>query len=298
MSDIFFKASDSESVPDEIKPSQPNQSIADQFHEQVEAFYSLPRPNYDRKEIVFSPSGVGKCARELFYINTNAPQDVQPSIPWRERMARNGTGSHEATQHDYYKMENRLKEAGENVYFRFLEDEIKGERTFQVGKYTVKIRGRSDGKIGLLDENGEVIDIIGWEKKTKDKRKNLNKLMKEGQPQAEHRLQAVAYALIFGISKWIFEYESLQKPEWSDINPEKEDIAHYYVEISTEEAKNLLIHLAKVVKAIEENQLPPAELDKCGFCPFKEQCAKDGGYDPENPYKPFPSRKKKKSEDD
>lgn len=280
MSQYLFKAEDSHLYTETIKHHH-DQTLAEEFGAQVEAFYSLPRPDYKRTEIVFSPSGVTKCARELYYINTNAPQDTQPLVPWKERNARNGTGSHDATQSDYLIMEQKLREHGIVPKFRFLEAEIKGERTFQVGKYKVKIRGRSDGKIGVLDERGNVIEVIGWEKKTKDKRKNLNKIIKEGQPQDEHRLQAVAYALIWGITKWIFEYESLQKPEWSDTDPEKPDIKHFFVEVDRDEAKALLVRLAKIVEAIENETLPPPELDKCGFCTFRTQCAKDGGYSEE-----------------
>jgi CRISPR/Cas system-associated exonuclease Cas4 (RecB family) len=164
------------------------------------------------------------------------------------------------------------------VHFKFLDAEFDGEKSYTVNGHTVKLRGRSDGKLGLLDENGDVSRIIGFEKKTKDKRKNLNKILKEGSPQDTHKKQAVAYALIWGITDWIFEYESLSKPEWSDINPDKEDIAHYFVSVSKEEAKELLLRLASVVEAIKEEKLPEPDLSKCGFCPFKNQCHKDGGY--------------------
>lgn len=277
MADIFFSADEGKRYSTDI-PDYSDQSIAELFNKQVEAFYSIPRKSWNRKEIVFNPSMITKCARELYYINTNAETDTQPMIPWRERMSRNGTGSHDVTQADYLKMEETLKNEGIDVSFRFLEAEIKGEKVYNVGGYRVKLRGRSDGKLALLDENGEQIEVIGWEKKTKDKRKNLNKIVKQGRPQDEHRAQAICYALIFGINKWIFEYESLQKPEWSDIYPDKSDLAHFYVEINREEARALLVKLSKIVQQIEANELPDPELDKCGFCIFKKQCHKDGGY--------------------
>jgi CRISPR/Cas system-associated exonuclease Cas4 (RecB family) len=102
--------------------------------------------------------------------------------------------------------------------------------------------------------------------------------MKAGQPQAEHRAQATSYYLIFGISRWMFEYEALQKPEWKEIVPEKPDQKHFYVEVTEEEARALLIRLAKIVRQIEAGELPAPELDKCGFCRYKGVCAKDGGY--------------------
>ncbi|HDR8003377.1 PD-(D/E)XK nuclease family protein [Bacillus cereus group sp. BceL300] len=278
MRDVFFDAKDAAKYS-ETPPNMTDQTLAEEFTEQVNAFYSLPRKPRVRKEIVFNPSGVTKCARELYYINTNAKYDTLPQVPWRERMSRNGTGSHDVTQADYLRMEEELKAAGIPVKFRFVEAEISGEKSYNVGGYTVKLRGRADGKIAVLDEEGNEIDYIVWEKKTKDKRKNLNKIMKQGQPQDEHKAQGISYALIWGVNKILFEYEALQKPEWKDIDPEKPDLKHYYVEIEKHEARALLIKLSKVVQAIEEGRLPAPELDKCGFCTFKTQCKKDGGYE-------------------
>lgn len=275
--EIFFNASDSHKYSD-VPANTTDQSIALAFTEQVETFYGLPRKKRHRNEIAFSPSGVNSCARELFYINTNAKTDETTLVAWRERMSRNGTGVHNVSQDDYLVMERKLREAGKDVKFRFIQAEIEGERSFNVGGTIVKLRGRSDGKMAMLGDDGNEVAILGYEKKTKDKRKNLNKLVKQGYPQSEHRAQAVAYRLIFGIDKWIFEYESLQKPEWKEVVPEKPDQAHFYVEVSEEEARALLIRLAKIVRQIESNELPEPELGKCGFCPFKGQCAKDGGY--------------------
>lgn len=275
--DIFFDARESARYS-EVPENTTDQTLADAFHEQVEAYYSLPRKRKPRKEVVFSPSGVMSCARELYYLNINAPQDEIPLIPWRERMSRNGTGAHDVTQADFLHMERKLREAEIPVKFRFLEAEISGEKSFKVGDTVVKLRGRSDGKMALLDDDGNEIEYIGWEFKTKDKRKNLNKISKQGRPQDEHLAQAISYFLIFGIRKWIFMYESLQKPDWSDIDPEKPDVQCFYVEVTDKEARALLIRLAKIVRQIEAKQLPEPELTKCGFCPFKTQCYKDGGY--------------------
>lgn len=270
MSEFFFM--------EDFERSQPDQTLAELFNAQVEAFYRLPDKREPRSEVYFTPSSVAKCLRELYYENTNAPRDNEPQVPWKQRVPRNGTGVHNITQEDYLKMEDRLREAGLPVYFRFLDFEIKGERSYQVGKYVVKLKGRADGKLGLLDEDGNVIKVIGWEKKTKDKRKNLNKIIKFGEPQYEHQLQATAYYLIWDLRDWIFEYESLQKPDWSDNEPEKPDQVHYYFQANDIEARRLLKRLAKVVEAVQKGKPPEPEFDKCSFCPFKTQCNMDGGY--------------------
>jgi hypothetical protein len=278
MAGIFFDPDDKTDVGPAAADIG-DQALADAFTKQVDAFYALPRHTRIRdRHNVFSPSGVTQCGRQLYYTNTNAKYDEIPLVPWRERSSRNGTGSHDVTQADYLRMEQRLKEAGLPVKFRFLEAEINGERTFNVGDVQVTLRGRSDGKIGLLDDDGNVVKTLIWEKKTKDKRKNLNKLLKAGAPQDEHRAQAVCYGLMFGVTDVMFEYESLQKPEWGDVEPDKPDIKHFHVIVDEAEARALLLRLAGIVKDIEAKRLPPAELGKCGFCPFKTKCAQDGGY--------------------
>ena len=253
-----------------------DQSLAAAFSQQVDAYYSLPRVHRPRPEIAFSPSGVTKCARELYYMHSDVTPDDEPLVAWRQRVPRNGEAVHTATQRDYLEMEQKLRDAGVPVKFRFLEAEISGERSYIVGGRKVTLRGRCDGQIGVLGDNGEVIETIGLEIKTKDRMVNLNKVRKSGEPQSEHRQQAIAYALMWGIQKWLFAYESLQKPSWGDVD--KPDQFYVLIEVNREQAKALLLRLARVVEQIETRTLPPPELDHCGFCQFKTQCAKDDGY--------------------
>jgi hypothetical protein len=108
---FYFDAEEEKHYPDFDAPKKEmhdEQYLADLFHEQINTFYSIPREQRLRSEIYFSPSGVDKCMRELYYENTNAEKDTIPLIPWRERMSRNGTGCHDITQDDYFKMEKRV----------------------------------------------------------------------------------------------------------------------------------------------------------------------------------------------
>lgn len=239
---------------------------ADDFHDQIELLYSLPREVYPRKEVRFSPSGVTKCARELYYMNTDAVVDEYQIItPWKQRLPRNGEGVHEITQKHYLKMHKKLLDAGVDCLFKMEKAEIIGRKEFDVDGTKIVLSGRCDGC--LIDRNG--VRYI-WEKKTKDKMKNFKKIK---EPQDDHKAQVVCYSLIFGIPRTIFEIESLEKPAWN--KDSESDIKHFYFE-STEEMEQELLHrLATIVRAIEAKKPPAPEHDKCMFCCYKEQCRKD-----------------------
>lgn len=252
--------------------------LAKLFNQQVETFYSLPKRRRHKQEITFSPSSAGKCLRQLYYEFTLAPEDEEEIIPEHERVPRNGEGVHAVTLADYAKMEDRLREDGLPVHFRLVADELDGRRSFDVGGTPVTLKGRCDGVLQMLDDDGNVIKTIIFEKKTMDKKANLHKIIKANEPKHDHQLQATAYSLMWDIDDIIFEYESLQKNKWSDTDPKYPDIHHIHFKPKPHEKAILLRRFAKVVEAVNAQIIPDAELDKCMFCPFKTQCHLDGGY--------------------
>lgn len=283
-SELFWKTD-----PQELAvwgPSNDNQdqTLAALWKAQVDAFDSIPQHYPERTRVKFSPSGSTKCLRELYYANMNAPQDTEPSNPWKRRMARNGTAFHDGIQKDYSRMAGKLKELGLDVYFEPVEWELTGEKTISVnldGKsYDVVLSGRCDGMLRYI---GEVIpgiiehgEVILLEFKSKDKLTNLKKVAKLG-AQDDHKAQVISYSLIWGIDTSIIHYEALQKPKWSE-PADALDWSVWQYKVSEMDKRTLLRRLATVVKHVEEGTLPPAETSKCAFCPFKGQCAKDGGY--------------------
>ena len=248
-----------------VEPERPR-TIADDFHDQIEDLYSIPQEYWPRKEVRFSPSMVAKCERELYYLNVDAEKDPpQPAVPWKNRLPRNGEGVHQVTQKDYLAMPDKMKKHGKTYNFKMLQTEVIGRKVFEVDGVMVVISGRCDGI--LLHRDGR---RFIWEKKTKDKRKNLQKIK---EPQDDHKQQVVAYSLIFDIPGTIFEYEALEKPPWmKDVS---DDMKHFYVESTSEMEQKLLTRLAGIVKAIESKQVPPKDLYKCMFCSYKELCAKE-----------------------
>ena len=242
-------------------------TLADEFQDQIEALYSIPQKTWPRKEIKFSPSQLGKCGRELFYLNTNAQQDApKPVTPWKGRVPRNGEGVHQVTQKDYLEMHKKLAENNMPVRFVMKEVEKVLRREFVVDGSKVLISGRCDG-ILLDTKTGQ---LIVWEKKTKDKSSNLTKI----KDPSDYILQCIAYAAVLEIYDVILEVESLQKPQWS--RDDAQDTKYFHVQVTKEQVDKLLHRLAKIVKSVETGVVPPKETDKCMFCSFKTRCQGDG----------------------
>lgn len=242
-------------------------TLADDFHDQVETFYSIPKVKAPRKgDIRFSPSGVTKCLRELYYYNLDAPKDEVTLTPWKQRIPRNGEGAHIVTQEDYMEMVKVLDENNVPWTFKMIETEKVARKQFNVNGTKVVINGRCDGIL----EDTEGTQFI-WEKKTKDKYTNFKKVT---EPTDANKGQAVCYSLLFGIPRTIFEYESLQKPQWT--KDHEKDMKHFYFEVTESMEQELLERLATVVRAIEKRKPPTMERDKCMFCSYKRQCAEDG----------------------
>lgn len=249
----------------ESKPKE--RTLADEFEDQIEMLYSIPQTRYPRKEVKFSPSQLGQCDRELFYVNSNAPADLQePVVGWKARIPRNGEGIHECTQKDLKVMHTKLKENGLPCRFKMQETERALRREFDVDNTRVVISGRCDGI--LLDQlTGQ---LVVWEFKTKDKLTNLTKI-KDPSP---YILQCIAYAAVLEIYDVILQIETLQKPQWS--RDDARDMKYFLVQVNPEQCDQLLHRLAKIVRAVEAGVPPAKEMDKCMFCSYKNVCREDG----------------------
>jgi CRISPR/Cas system-associated exonuclease Cas4 (RecB family) len=241
--------------------------LADDFEDQIEMFYSLPKIKYPRKEIKFSPSQLGLCGRELFYLNSGAEADPhEPIVGWKARIPRNGEGVHEVRQKDLLTMPKQLNDNGLLCRFQMRETEKVLRRSFDVDGTIVTFSGRVDGI--LLDvETGQ---LVIWEFKTKDKASGLSKV-KDPSP---YIMQCIAYAAVLEIYDVILHVESLQKPQWS--RDDAKDTKYFHVQVSKEQCDELLQRLAGIVRAIETGIPPAREFEKCRFCSYKNACREDG----------------------
>lgn len=257
-------------------PDESDQTPALLFTTQVDDFYALPRPDYERTSIRFSPSKATSCERELYFAFTNAPTDQTSLVPWKQRLARNGTAVHSGFQRDIRRMPEALAQAGKSMAYEPImfwndekqreENEHHGEKSYDVGGTIVTLRGKCDG----LFRETSTGAVVGFEFKTKDKMRGLTKVNRFG-VDLHHRAQTVAYSLIFGIDRWLVVYESLQKPDWS--KDDADDMKAFHVVLTPEEKRALLVRLARIVRAVENKTVPPGDFTKCAFCPYKGVCA-------------------------
>ncbi len=239
--------------------------LSDEFADQMEDLYSIPQTRYPRREIKFSPSGLTKCDRELYYINTNAKADeAESQIGWRARIPRNGTGTHEVMQADLKTMHTKLPENKLPCRFKLLETEMVLRKTFDVGGTMVTLSGRLDGLMLDMETGLKFI----WEYKTKDKLSNLTKI-KDPLP---YVLQCISYSAVLEIYDCIIHIESLQKPQWGRIAAK--DSKYFHVVVTPEMVDRLLQRLARIVRAIEAKKPPAKDPEKCLFCSYKTTCGK------------------------
>lgn len=270
------------------------QTIASLWAKQVEAYDSLRRPSWPRRYVKFSPSQADNCLRELFYVNTNAPQDTTTAVAWKERRRRNGDAYHAETQKAYMAMVEDLRKAGVDVNFELVAMEIAGSETYRVEldgtKYDVRIEGRCDL---LLRYVGEAIpgviatgDIVLLDWKSKDKLSGVSGVQRRGVP-SYTTAQMSAYSLLTFDTKnarWatteavyrdldiaIIHYESLQKMK--EDTQESKDVYSVVVRATDDDQRRLLVRFAKVVEAIEKGVVPDGDFTKCNFCQFAKACS-------------------------
>lgn len=226
--------------------------------------------------VAFRPSSASKCERELFYQFTHAEKDEQPMAPYQRRWVRNASVVHTAVQQDLLYAEKVLQtplfhvarvRGGRPAW----EQNIKHVKQFEHQAIRFQLVGMMDGILRYKDGS-----FLGFEFKTKSTTIGEVADVKLRGIQQEHKAQAIAYSLLFGIEEFLFLYESLAKDKWIKGAEAKQDLRAFYFKPSDQEKGKLLDKFRRVVVMVESKALPAPELDKCVFCPFKTQCQQDG----------------------
>jgi len=226
----------------------------------------------------FNPSSASKCSRELFIKFKGYPKDQQVSIPYHTRWTRNSSLVHEGVQKDFLYMEKYLPDA-DFVICRgkdnkpCWEENIKTTviNNYKGGKYA--LTGMMDGQILYKPTN----QIVGFEFKTKS-----NSIAQVGtyllkDAVAYHKLQCVAYSLLFGIDDYIIMYEALAKDGWAKYEDARIDIRTFYYHVTQQDKDALQQKFINISDAVNTNTIPPVEPDKCMFCEYKGACTKAKG---------------------
>lgn len=242
--------------------------------------------------VTFSPSSADKCRRELYYKAKKFPKEQGTFYPYQRRWVGNGSAVHERIQKDLLYAEKYNKDPLFKVVRMKAPAQVAGRPSWEHNIKNVKkfpelgfqIFGMMDGVLEYTPDGSK----IGFEYKTKSTTIASIGSYKLKQPQSSHLAQIGTYALLFGLDEYIVLYESLAKDWWGKGEEARPDIRAFYHKVSDEEKKELITKFAEVAKQVKANELPEAEFPqsreeyesnfKCIFCPYKEQCEKDGGF--------------------
>lgn len=225
---------------------------------------------------IFSPSGASKCSRELWF-KAMGEKPIDDKFPYHRRWTRNSTAVHEATQRDILSMTMTMKDPAFKIVLNddglpLWEENIKTHKLFNHKGVEFAILGMMDGILDYKDGSK-----IGFEFKTKSNSIGQVGNYKMKEPAPYHKTQCVAYSLLFGLDEFILMYEAVAKDQWNKGDEAKPDIRTFYHRVTEEDRQELLDKFANVVKAVETKQIPPMEMDKCMFCPYKHICGCQGG---------------------
>lgn len=223
---------------------------------------------------VFSPSSVSKCPRELFYKAVRHTKDLKIMYPYQRRWTRNGSAVHEYTQRDLLYMEKELVDPKFTVDrtadgLPRWEANIKNYKVIEHKGERFVMLGMMDGVLNYTPDKSK----IGFEFKTKSTTIATVGTYKMKDAQDGHKLQTVAYSLLFGLDEFIIMYESVAKDSWTANENAKPDIRTFYNKVTDEDREYLLDKLAEVNRNIREGKLPDGDLSKCIFCPYKSSCS-------------------------
>ena len=231
-----------------------------------------PKPLHFERMTTFSPSSASKCDRELYFKATKAPKDEIQMRPYQRRWVRNGSAIHAAVQKDLLLAEAHLRnpafkvarmEDGTPAWERFLMD----VKQFQHCGMNFQVFGMMDGILEYEDGSR-----IGFEFKTKSTTIAAVGDYKMKDAQEDHKQQAIAYSLLFGVDEFLFVYESLAKDGWTKNDDARDDIRVFYYKPTQEEKEALLDKFARIAAQVYGKAVPEPNFDKCLFCPFKSVC--------------------------
>lgn len=168
--------------------------------------------------------------------------------------------------------------------FKFVRNEYQEPmfEEFAYNKTLIKDRyylmGTTDGIMHFKDDKtGETIKV-GLEVKSKQTSYSQtgNFSMKEADP--KHKLQTVAYSIMYEVDYWIIVYVNGSKKSW---NMNEEDFAKYpdvraFGHYVTQDMKDeLLAKFDGILDAVENNDPPKLDLTKWTFNNYKKACALD-----------------------
>jgi hypothetical protein len=235
-------------------------------------------PDYPMDVVKFNPSGASKSNLELYYKAKGYEERHDDLYPYHDRWTRNASAVHSAVQRDLLYQEKFLPNPKFTVErtaegLPAWEQNILTWKEFEHNGQRFIINGMMDGILRYTPDGRKV----GFEFKTKSGSIGQVGHYKMKDASESHKLQCVAYSLLFGIDDYIIFYESLAKDGWTKGIEAKPDIRAFHHHVTEEMRQELLDKFAFVCECVEKGIVPEHEPDKCFFSPFKYLCGCEGG---------------------
>jgi hypothetical protein len=295
-------------IPEVSHETKLAEDMAKTFVEQLNLFHAQPSPRDSKVDLYlhqcyadvlrrtakegfrhpdkpyFSPSSSGSCPRELYLKIKGEDKDAQEVAPHQTRWQHIGTKIGDMIQEQVLLMENHLENLTQvKPKFKFVRNEHAEPmfEEFAYNKTLIKDRyylmGTTDGIMYFEAPNGEVIKV-GLEIKSKQTTYSQTGgySMKDANP--KHKLQTVAYSIMYDVDYWIIVYVNASKKSWNmteeDVNkyPDIRAFGHYV----TQEMKDELLGKFEYIMDCVDNDTPPKlELENWTFNNYKRACALD-----------------------
>jgi hypothetical protein len=226
-------------------------------------------PTYPKDVVKFNPSGASKPLMDLYLSAIGTIEIHDDKFPYHRRWTRNGSAIHDAVQKDLLYTEKYVPKPYFNVVrmesgLPAWEQNLLAWKQFEHNGYDFLINGMMDGILEYLPTGQKV----GFEFKTKSTTIGQVGHYKMKDAQEEHKLQVVAYSLLFGLDDFIIMYESLAKDGWTKGVEAKPDIRAFHVHVTQEMRDDLCDKFAEAV-ACKEHGIEPESKELGFFSGFK-----------------------------
>lgn len=227
------------------------------------------KPTYPTDVVKFNPSGASKPIMDLYLKAMGVKEQETDKYPYHKRWTRNGSAIHDAVQTDLLYSEKYAKKPYFNVVrmesgLPAWEQNLLAWKQFEHNGYSFLINGMMDGILEYLPTGQKV----GFEFKTKSTTIGQVGHYKMKDAQDDHKMQVVAYSLLFGLEDFIIMYESLAKDGWTKGAEAKPDIRAFHVHVTQEMRDELLDKFAEAV-ACKEHGIEPEDKTLGFFSNYK-----------------------------
>lgn len=216
----------------------------------------------------FKPSSLGGCWRRLAYEVSGAPMDKgEMEEASSVGILESGTDRHDRIQKSVMEM----KRLGYECEWIDVEEYLKRrpvEGTSVVSKNGNETKLKNE-VLNLSFMCDGIIKMNGKYYILEIKTEASFKFMSRADVVEMHKVQATCYSVGIGIDNVIFLYEN------RDVCSKKS----FLYEVKPQDKQDRVIHVIETVNAyLEAETVPPKtkQNSHCKYCPFKEQCSKDG----------------------